>query len=273
MEELREICKERNIWLIEDAAQAHLAEFKGKLAGTMGDMGCFSLQQSKQMTAGDGGVTITNDSGLAERARLFSDKAWPRGGGWEQRGYLFLSMNYRMTELQGAVGLAQLRKVKSIVERRRHAAELLTKSLEEVKSVSPPFITEGSKHSYWLYPFTLDKSFVKASPQEFAEALAAEGIPCSSGYIKKPLYLFPILKEKRTYGNSHCPFDCKFYGKEIEYKEGDCPNAEGILKELLTLPINEFYEDSDVEDIARATKKVATFYSKQAGSESACHSV
>jgi dTDP-4-amino-4,6-dideoxygalactose transaminase len=104
MDELVDVCKEHDLYLIEDASQAHLAEYKGKLAGTIGDLGCFSLQQSKQMTTGDGGVTITNDLDLAERAKLFADKAWPREGGWTQRGYLFLAMNYRMTELQGGGG-------------------------------------------------------------------------------------------------------------------------------------------------------------------------
>ena len=261
VDELVDVCKKHEIYLIEDAAQAHLAEHKGKLAGTIGDIGCFSLQQSKQMTTGDGGVTVTNNADLAERAKLFSDKAWPREGGWSERGYLFLSMNYRMTELQGAVGLAQLRKIRNIVERRRKAAEKLTSMISDMKGIRPPFVAEGSKHSYWLYPFTLDRNVIRTNPEDFAGALSAEGIPCSQGYIKKPLYLFPILKDKITYGNSHCPFDCQFYGKELEYNEGDCPDAERVLREILTLPINEFYEESDVNDMSEAMRKVATHFS------------
>jgi dTDP-4-amino-4,6-dideoxygalactose transaminase len=263
MDELVDVCKEHDLHLIEDASQAHLAEYKGKLAGTIGDLGCFSLQQSKQMTTGDGGVTITNDLDLAERAKLFADKAWPREGSWTQRGYLFLAMNYRMTELQGAVGLAQLRKVRSVVERRRKAGEMLTSMIRDLKGVNPSFIAEGSKHSYWLYPFTIDQYHLKVTPEKFAKALSAEGIPCSHGYIQKPLYLYPVLKEKITYGASHCPFDCPFYGKKLEYREGDCPNAERVLREILTLPINEFYGEPDVSDMARAIRKVATYYASR----------
>lgn len=259
MDRLSKICKEHGIYLIEDCSQAHLAEYKGRLAGTIGDFGCFSLQQSKQITCGDGGVTITNNDELADRARLFADKAWPRGGA-DDRGYLFLAMNYRMTELQGAVALAQVRKAKDIVARRRRAGDMLTKLLKEIEGVKPPEVPPGSTHSYWLYPFTIDREVLKVRPEEFARALSAEGIPASVGYIKKPLYLFKVLKEQVTYGSSHCPFDCPRYGRKIEYREGDCPNAERILKEIITIPINEFYTEEDINDIFRAISKVANYY-------------
>ncbi|MEM2325791.1 MAG: DegT/DnrJ/EryC1/StrS family aminotransferase [Candidatus Bathyarchaeia archaeon] len=259
MDRLSKICKEHGIYLIEDCSQAHLAEYKGRLAGTIGDFGCFSLQQSKQITCGDGGVTITNNDELADRARLFADKAWPRGGA-DDRGYLFLAMNYRMTELQGAVALAQVRKAKDIVARRRRAGDMLTKLLKEIEGVKPPEVPPGSAHSYWLYPFTIDREVLKVRPEEFARALSAEGIPASVGYIKKPLYLFKVLKEQVTYGSSHCPFDCPRYGRKIEYREGDCPNAERILKEIITIPINEFYTEEDINDIFRAISKVANYY-------------
>lgn len=263
MDSLTEICKEHGLYLIEDASQAHLAEYKGRLAGTIGDFGCFSLQQSKQITCGDGGITITNNDELAERARLFADKAWPRDKA-DDRGYLFLAMNYRMTELQGAVALAQVRKARDIVSRRRRIGDMLTNLLREVEGVNPPHIPPGSAHSYWLYPLTIDNEVLKVSPEEFAKALSAEGIPAGFGYIRKPLYMFRVLKEQATYGSSHCPFDCPRYGKRIKYSEGDCPNAEKLLKELITIPMNEFYTDEDVEDIFRAISKVARYYRRRA---------
>ncbi|MEM1506892.1 MAG: DegT/DnrJ/EryC1/StrS family aminotransferase [Candidatus Bathyarchaeia archaeon] len=259
MDRLAKICREHGIYLIEDCSQAHLAEYKGKLAGTIGDLGCFSLQQSKQITCGDGGVTITSSGELAERARLFADKAWPRGRA-DDRGYLFLAMNYRMTELQGAVALAQVRKARDIVSRRRRVGDMLTKLLSEVEGINPPHVPSWSAHSYWLYPFTINREVLKVSPEEFARALSAEGVPASFGYIRKPLYLFRVLKDQVTYGSSRCPFDCPRYGKRIEYKEGDCPNAEKFLRELITIPINEFYNDEDVNDIFRAVSKVARYY-------------
>lgn len=174
--------------------------------GTLGDMGCFSLQQSKQITCGDGGITIINDGELAERARLFADKGWPRGRR-DDRGYLFLATNCRMTELQGAVALAQVHKAKSIVERRRGAGDLLKKLLGGVDGVIPPEVPPGSAHFYWFYPLRIDMNALKVSAEEFAEAVSAEGIPASAGYIKKPLHLYKALRDKVTYGSSHCPFD------------------------------------------------------------------
>jgi perosamine synthetase len=262
MDPLIAICRRHDIALVEDCSQSHLAEYRGRLAGTMGDMGCFSLQQSKQMTCGDGGVTITNDDELAERARLFADKAWPRGAGTD-RGYLFLAQNYRMTELQGAVARAQLRKVRDVVGRRRKAGHMLTELLNGIEGINTPTIAGGNIHSYWLYPVTIDREALGVSPEDFVKALNAEGIPAGYGYIRQPLYLFRVLKEKATYGRSHCPFDCPSYGKHIEYREGDCPKAEGALKEMITLPCNEFFTEEDVADIARAFGKVADHYRKR----------
>jgi len=259
MDPLIKVCRDHGLYLIEDCSQAHLAEYKGRLAGTMGDIGCFSFQQSKQMTCGDGGMTITNDDALAERAQLFADKAWPRGQGFD-RGYLFLALNYRMTELQGAVALAQLHKVRDIVARRRKAGGLLTKLISDVEGVNPPEIMPSAAHSYWLYPITINKEILKISPEDFVRSLSAEGIPAGFGYIRKPLYLYRILKEQVTFGSSHHPFDYPTPYRRVEYKEGDCPNAERVLKEIVTLPINEFYTEEDVNDIARAIRKVADYY-------------
>ena len=110
MDPILALARQHDLRVIEDCAQAHLAAYQGRLVGTMGDLGCFSFQQSKQMTTGDGGLVVSRDEALAVRARLFSDKGWPRGIPG-LRGHLFLGMNYRMTELQGAVGLAQERKL------------------------------------------------------------------------------------------------------------------------------------------------------------------
>lgn len=260
MEQVRETCRAHGLYLIEDACQAHMAERDGRLAGTVGDFGCFSLQQSKQITSGDGGITITDDDRLASRARLFADKAWPREAGWGERGYLFLAMNYRMTELQGAVALAQLRKVSDIVEKRRALGQRLSELLANAPGVMPPHIPEGCKHSFWLYPITIDEERLGVTPEEFAKAVGAEGIPASQGYIKQPLYMFPVLREKRTYGTSHCPFDCPIHGTQIEYKQGMCPKTEEILRTVITLPLRECFSTRDVEDIALGITKVAEYY-------------
>jgi len=132
-----EIARKHSLYVIEDCCQAYVTEYKGRWVGTLGDIGCFSLQQSKHMTCGDGGITITNNDDLAQRGRLFADKGWDRSM-WGARAYFFLGLNYRMTELQAAVALAQLKKVKTVVERRQKNAALLSNMLKDIDGITPP---------------------------------------------------------------------------------------------------------------------------------------
>jgi len=262
MDALKEIAEEKGIYLIEDCAQAYLAEYKGKISGTIGDFGCFSLQQSKHMFTGDGGITVTNDEELARRARLFMDKGWDREAAGARR-YVMIGFNYRMTELQGAVALAQLKKVEWVVERRRAVARALTEKIEDIEGIKPPVVPKGYKHSYWLYPIKLDLSIFNASLEDFAKALRAEGIPATAGYIGLPLYMNTIFLEKIGYAGTGCPWICPLYDREITYSRGLCPETEKILRELVTLPCNEYFTEKDVEDIASALRKVADYYRKR----------
>jgi dTDP-4-amino-4,6-dideoxygalactose transaminase len=260
MDAIMEIGRKHGVPVIEDCCQAYFADYKGRLVGTMGDIGCFSLQQSKHMTSGDGGILVTNDDNLATRARLFMDKGWPRGG--EVRDYLFLGVNYRMNELSGAVAAAQVRKVESVVERRRRVADSISAGIRNVPGVIPPKKRSGCKSSWWLYPMMIDENMLSISPKEFAKALSAEGMGAGHGYIGKPIFMSPVLQEKATYGASQCPFVCPYYGKDITYAEADCPNTLEILRRLITLPCNEFFTDADVADVAKAIGKVASASAK-----------
>ncbi|MCL6545538.1 MAG: DegT/DnrJ/EryC1/StrS family aminotransferase, partial [Bryobacteraceae bacterium] len=136
----------RGIPVIEDCSQAYLASFGGRLAGVMGAIGVFSLQQGKHITAGEGGLVITCDAALARRVRLFSDKAW--GYGDPAPDHYFLALNYRMTELQGAVARAQLRKLDDFVERRRRSAAHLSFLLADLPGFTLPAAAPGAVHSF-----------------------------------------------------------------------------------------------------------------------------
>lgn len=255
------LARDRGIPVIEDCAQAYLTEYHGKLAGTMGTFGCFSLQQSKHMTAGDGGITITNDDELAIRARLFADKGWPRDPG--ARRYEMLGLNYRMNELTGAVACAQLGKVETVVSRRRAAADTLTARINAIEGVNPPRVRDNCQHSYWQYPITIDEQALGVSPADFTRALSAEGIPASVGYIGHPIYMMKPLRERTAFGASHCPWECQGASRRIEYRENDCPNTVEILRRIIIIPWDENYTERDVNDIADALDKVAAHFRRK----------
>jgi len=134
MDPILELAEKNDLWVFEDCSQAHDARYKGKKVGTIGDMGCFSFQQSKHMTTGDGGMTITDDDNLAVAAAAFALKG--------DYFNMFVGMNYRMTELQGAVALEQLKKLDSIVEKRRRSAERLSERISNLEGVHPPHVIE-----------------------------------------------------------------------------------------------------------------------------------
>ncbi len=252
MDRFVELARKRDLPLIEDASQCHATRYQGRYAGTFGDIGCFSLQQSKHMTCGDGGVTISHDGETVDRMRLFGDKGWARSGEGA-RGYVIHGLNYRMTELQGAVALAQLKKVRSVVERRMALGDHLNSLLSDLENVKGPPRSADAEHSYWLYPLRL----AEHSAERFAEALQAEGIPAGAGYIGKPIYLCAAsLRDKETLGSSHWPFD-DARSRKINYMEGMCPRTEQFLKHVVTLSLHEHMTKRDMEDYAEAIRKVA----------------
>ncbi|GAB2574109.1 DegT/DnrJ/EryC1/StrS family aminotransferase [Kribbella endophytica] len=250
--ELREIADAHGLLLIEDCAQAYLTRCPpdGALAGTVGHLGCFSLQQSKHITAGDGGLTITADPALARRARLFADKAWPRDT--DERTHLFLGLNYRMTELQAAVARAQLGKLAGVVEDRRKSAENLTAAIEPLAGLTA---APAAGTAYWQFPVYVDETVAGSNGHRYGEALRAEGIPANGGYIQRPLYLTPLFTEKRTYGASGYPLTLP---TAPQYAEGLCPRTEELIigGRLLVISWNEAYTADDVADIAAAVRKV-----------------
>jgi dTDP-4-amino-4,6-dideoxygalactose transaminase len=264
MDSLRSLADARGLTLIEDCSQAYWAEHNGRLAGTIGDISCFSLQQSKHITCGEGGLVVTRNRRLFQRAALFSDKAWPRDiHTLGAARFLFLSQNYRMSELQGAVALGQIRKVKDVVGRRRHAAELLGRLLADVPMVNPPYVSPNTKHSYWLYFLRVKDARGAALTQQFGEALVAEGVPAWVRYIVDPLYRSPLFTKPATYGTSGYPFS--EWGTQI-FEPGLCPNAERALHEVIAIHWNENLKDSHVHQIAAAISAVASRYSPAANS-------
>lgn len=263
MDPIMALSKKHNIPVIEDCCQAYFAQYKGKNVGIIGEIGCFSLQQGKHMTAGEGGLIITKDSRLERRIRLFIDKAW--GYGDPKPDHYFLALNYRMTDLQGAVALAQLRKARGVVKRRRQSAEMLTKYLKGIPGIILPESNQDSVHVFWKYPLIIDTDLLGANVFAFSDMLKEKGIFSAPRYIQKPAFMCEVLAQRKTYGKSQCPYDCprRNAEKKIVYDVKDYPNTMKALANVLVLPWNEFYTSEHVEYIAQSIKEVTEFYLSQ----------
>lgn len=260
MDAIIDIATRYNLKVIEDCAQSYMARYKGRLAGTIGDYGCFSTNDFKHISTGDGGIVTVNSGNEADYhvAHAFVDKSYQRFGDSVVRNLNYLAPNYRMTELQGAVGIGQVKKLSSICERRNRHGDRLTEGISELPGIVPHKVEEGNTCTYWFYLLRLKEDELTCSRDEFCEAMSAEGIPASPGYIPQVVYMQPLFQKRTAYPNSHFPFDIN----GTTYEKGLCPNAEEILQTAVRLPISEFYTDQDVEDIIDGFRKVTAYYSK-----------
>ncbi len=250
---MADVAKRHGVTLIEDCSQSHAIKLNGRYIGTYGDIGCFSLQQSKFMTTGDGGMTITENDAYAERMRLFMNKAVVSTE-VGHREYDFLAPTYRMNELTAAVGLAQIPKLRGVVLRRQELGELLTSLISGIPGLEPVAVTPGSEHGYWTYPLRTPGF----NALEFARALIAEGVASTQAYIGRPIYLCSqALREKNYFGDSHFPFTSEFTDHEFNYAEGACPVTEEMMGRMVGVSLNEAYSEDDIRDMAAAIAKVA----------------
>ena len=253
IEEVLRVCEKHNLILIEDCSQAHATRYQGSYVGTWGHMGCFSLQQSKHMTTGDGGMIITNDEETHKRLLLFTDKGWDYKYMGE-RDHAFLAPTYRMTELQGAVGLAQLEKLGGVAERRIALGKLLTERLADVPGIETVPQPEDREHSCWNYSFHVTGH----DPDEFCEAVTAEGIPVGAHYIADPIFLRGgFLTAKKTYGKSGFPFDSPYVSRNYDYGPETVPGAVRGLRTVAVFGLHEHLSEADILDVAKAINKVS----------------
>lgn len=260
MDPIMEIARENNLFVIEDAAQAHLAEYRGKPVGTIGNVGCFSLQQSKHITTGDGGMVISNeDKRFGRELRLCFDKGWPRNK--PVRDHYFLAPNYHMTELQAAVGLAQIEKYTQCITNRAEAAAALTSLLNGHDGITPLSSLPDTKHSHFHYCVRLTPDRFRCDGAQFVRALQAEGLACELGYPGEiPLYLYEMIRDKKTFGSSGWPFTSPAARKRWDYPKGLCPEAEKACVETVVIPWNERLNERHVQSIAEAVVKVYRAY-------------
>lgn len=243
MQDIMELARSRNIPVIEDCAQSFLSTYQDQCVGTIGSIGCFSLQQGKHITTGEGGIVVTNDEALARRMYLYINKAW--GYGDAKPDHYFIALNYRMSEIQGAVALAQLGKLEGVVASRVRLADAMTTALAGVAGISTPAITPNSVHTYWKYCLQVDETVIPGGTVALGAALKDFGIVCAPRYIVKPAFCCEVIRDQRTFGNSRWPFTLA-RPEAVDYSRCRYEGTWYALEHVLVLPWNEKYTDEHV---------------------------
>lgn len=244
------VAKKHGLAVIEDAAQAHGAEWKERKVGAIGDLGTFSFQASKNLNAGEGGAIVTDNPDLADRVWSIHNVGRTRGGKWYE--HPVLGSNYRMTEWQGAILMAQFARLPAQMERRTENAAYLTGLLRGIPGIHVlPVDPRVTRHAYHLYMFRYDPAgFGGRSRDEFLKALEAEGVVASSGYV--PLYKEAVFARKTAGEGAWCR-----NSRPIDYGAVHCPNCEEASAHGVWLFQQQLLGDrTDMDDIAEAIEKI-----------------
>lgn len=249
---LSALCARRGLVLIEDCAQAFLARHGNMLVGTAGRFGCFSTNDYKHISTGDGGLLLSSNAEDAAKAAAFADKNYRRELGGAMRRVELLAPNLRMTELQGAVGIAQLRRLPDIVARRRRFGDALRIVVDAIPGLTAMTVRRDDTCAYWFFTLSVDLAAFRGGRDRLVAELVAEGVPARAGYIEAPLYDVPMLKNRRAFPGTHYPFDL---GPELE---PNCPNAERYLAETIVLPVSEFFGPDVLQGFGEALTKVTS---------------
>ena len=251
MNSIMALARDKGIPVIEDSAQAFMASVDRKPVGTIGDIGAFSLQQGKHITTGEGGLVVSNDDDYGRHSFLYINKAW--GYGDAKPDHYFLALNYRMSELQGAVADAQLDKLEEVVERRIRTADMLTDAISDIDGIETPKVLDGHKHVYWKYCVMVDDAVVEGGSPGLGGFLRERNIASAPRYIQKPAFRCQVLADQVTFGNSRWPFTLA-RPEAVDYSEERFPGTFSALRRILVLPWNELYDESHVDYIAAALR-------------------
>jgi perosamine synthetase len=252
--ELQRFAHAHDLILIEDNAQGPLAREGEALAGTVGDIGVFSLNYHKHIHTGEGGMCVTRDPLLAQRLQLIRNHG---ENVVEQLGIEdianLVGFNYRLTELCAAVGIEQLRTIDEHVGRRETAGESLSAAVQGLEGLTAPVVRPGCRHVYYLWALKLDVGSLGVDRELFSRALAAEGFPHFKGYVQ-PLYRLPIFRQRLAFGRSGYPFHLS----GARYEECVCPVAERLYaKELLCFePCMYSLDGAALDLLGEALRKV-----------------
>jgi dTDP-4-amino-4,6-dideoxygalactose transaminase len=254
--ELKALADSYKLVLIEDCAQAWGAIYRGKSIGTVGHMACFSLQTSKHITCGDGGIVASNDERFGPFLHRFGDKGTDRA----MPGFLTdrLATNYRMSELQAAFAAAQMNRLEGIASKRAALGNLLTSELAGVEQISTPEVRPENRCTYWHYMLRLNLKKLRCTREQFVKAAAAEGAALSNGYIPKLLHQLPLFQEHAFFAGQ---WPIKDMGlTNMDYSNVKLPEAESILATCSNFQVHEGMDETHIRDVAKAIRKVAKHY-------------
>lgn len=244
---LLDIAKENNLHIIEDACQSHGAKYNGKKVGSIGDLGTFSFYPSKNMTTGEGGIVTTNSSKLARQCRLLRHHGEPYWYAYNRLGW-----NYRMTEIQGALGRVQLKKLDEYIRIRNENAQYLTDAVNDISGIDPPYIPEYCEPAYNYWIGRIHPDVIGLDKDQFISKF-----PNSKILYPKPLYETKLFQKKIGYPKG-CPWSCPFYGEEIDYTKINLPIVEKVAKEIFALDIYPGISKEELDDNISIMRKLAS---------------
>ena len=233
MEPILELASEYDLRVIEDAAEAHGAEYRGQRAGNIGDIGCFSFYANKLITTGEGGMVVTDDEAVAERAEHLKDLAYSQP---ERYIHDAVGFNYRMTNLQAAVGVAQVEKLGRFVEMRRENAARYNERLAAVEGIRTPPEKPWAKSNYWMYAITVEDSF-PVNREELITSLSDQGIETRRFFA--PMHEQPVFNQEGRFEGEHYPA------------------AERASRRGLYLPSTSHLSPTEIDEVCAAIESIA----------------
>jgi dTDP-4-amino-4,6-dideoxygalactose transaminase len=256
MNALKAIADKHKLVLIEDACQAWGAKYRGQPIGTVGHIACWSLQDSKHITTGDGGVVASNDERFGPILQMCGDKGANRGkiGG----GFRAFATNYRMNEPSAAVLAAQLERLEGVASKRARLGNLLTEKIADIPGIRPHQVHPQDRCVYWFYFMRFKTEAFRCNRAELVKALSAEGVSCSAGYINVPLHREPVFQ-------NHGFFAGRWPVRELglttmDFTKHHTPEVEAILQNGIRFTIHEGMTEEYILQAAEAVRKVATHY-------------
>jgi dTDP-4-amino-4,6-dideoxygalactose transaminase len=258
VEELRVLADELGLVLIEDCAQAWGSLAQGRPVGTIGHIGCFSFNDFKHLSCGDGGIVASSDPTFGPKLQGFGDKGYNRVT--SSKSPSILATNYRITELQSAVAAAQLERIGMIARRRNKLGSRLGELLKDMPGIHPHEVTADTFCTYWFYLLRFDEAVMNCDRARFVKALQAEGADAHEGYLASPLYKYDVFRNHSFFAGE---WPLRTSGMtDMNYRDVCCPNAEAVLQTCIFVKLHEQMDDEYIEGLGRAFRKVAAHFVK-----------